>query len=208
MLIAELKTKIEDSLARARQKLDGDCEHCPCAWEDRSYEGECGDCGCHLYKDLSGRRLGCLLPDFVLRAVARRKTAAQKAAEEHAYDGVAEWYEASRRKDELFEKAVLNAMYVDRNKSPVQPLYRSKDGAFHPYATQDGYALARMDYEENLEAGMPRVKAFQKAIAERLCTDLYYRTDDGAYGQVLVFGRSGDAVERYHELLQDAGIEH
>ena len=24
------------------------CEFCPAAWEDRSYEGECNDCGCRI----------------------------------------------------------------------------------------------------------------------------------------------------------------
>jgi len=24
------------------------CENCPAAWEDRSYEGECNDCGCRI----------------------------------------------------------------------------------------------------------------------------------------------------------------
>jgi len=25
------------------------CENCPAGWEDRSYEGECNDCGCLIY---------------------------------------------------------------------------------------------------------------------------------------------------------------
>ena len=25
------------------------CETCPAGWEDRSYEGECNDCGCRIY---------------------------------------------------------------------------------------------------------------------------------------------------------------
>jgi len=28
--------------------LQADCEYCPLGWEERSYEGECYDCGCFV----------------------------------------------------------------------------------------------------------------------------------------------------------------
>lgn len=32
-------------------KLKADCEYCPLGWEERSYEGECYDCGCLVDED-------------------------------------------------------------------------------------------------------------------------------------------------------------
>lgn len=31
--------------------LQEDCEHCPLSWEERTYEGECIACGCHVNED-------------------------------------------------------------------------------------------------------------------------------------------------------------
>lgn len=46
---------------------DKDCEHCPCCWEDRSYEGECYDCGCYLAKKKreESSTIICMLPDWI-----------------------------------------------------------------------------------------------------------------------------------------------
>lgn len=53
---------------------DEDCEHCPCGWEDRSYEGECNDCGCYLSK--KGYEVApvwkCMLPNWIKNIVRSR----------------------------------------------------------------------------------------------------------------------------------------
>lgn len=45
---------------------DNDCEYCPCGWEDRSYEGECYDCGCYLAKrgHEEAPTIICMLPNW------------------------------------------------------------------------------------------------------------------------------------------------
>ena len=54
---------------------DNDCENCPCGWEDRSYEGECYDCGCYISKDgdFSAPTLVCMLPNWVKRILLKLK---------------------------------------------------------------------------------------------------------------------------------------
>lgn len=52
-----------------------DCEHCPLCWEDRSYWGECNDCGCYMaeYPDDYPKILICMLPNWIKRILLRRK---------------------------------------------------------------------------------------------------------------------------------------
>lgn len=54
---------------------DNDCENCPCGWEIRSYEGECGDCGC-LFDKNGGFNVAawkCMLPKWIKRLFAKHK---------------------------------------------------------------------------------------------------------------------------------------
>lgn len=53
-----------------------DCEHCPSSWEDRSYEGECNDCGCFLAKKGhdNAPMLICMLPKWIKKILLRYKT--------------------------------------------------------------------------------------------------------------------------------------
>ena len=211
-MFAKLKEIIRNSredgfLARLKEKLDRDCEHCPCSWEERSYEGECEDCGCRLYKDYDCRHKGCLLPDFILRAIAESKQAKIDEDIARQYDGIGEWYETAQKKDRLFHRALHEAMFVDEDKTPVAPFRRGLDGHFYPYAPSDAWALARMDYEEHLEKGMPGNKAFQKAVAERIETDLYYAEGCGVYAPIKIFANSIAAKDRYHALLKEQGLE-
>ena len=200
-----LRESLEEGfLSRTKEKLRHDCEHCPCSWEDWSCEGD-SDCGCLLYRDMDARHAGCLLPDFVLGAYARWKRARLDEQEAAAYEGLAEWYEKSQLKDSLFRQALYEKLFTDYSGNPAAPLRRSEDGAFWTYAPQDAFAMARMDYDENLEKGMPRIKAFQKAIAGRLCTDLYFLDGDG-HEAIRIFANSGKAVERYHEMLEEHGL--
>lgn len=48
------------------------CEDCPLGWEDRSYEGECYDCGCLFDKDFDVPVWKCMLPKFVKKLYLRR----------------------------------------------------------------------------------------------------------------------------------------
>ena len=54
---------------------DKDCEHCPCGWEYRSYEGEYEDCGCLVSKDgdFSAPTLVCMLPNWIKRIILKLK---------------------------------------------------------------------------------------------------------------------------------------
>ena len=52
-----------------------DCEHCPLSWEDRSYEGECNDCGCFLAKkghDIAPMLI-CMLPRWIKKILLKHK---------------------------------------------------------------------------------------------------------------------------------------
>jgi hypothetical protein len=54
-----------------------DCEHCQLSWEDRSYEGECYDCGCYMAeygKDYPKTDLICMLPNWIKKILLRYKT--------------------------------------------------------------------------------------------------------------------------------------
>ena len=53
-----------------------DCECCPLSWEDRSWEGECYDCGCYMAKhsnDYPETMLICMLPYWVKRLIKKIK---------------------------------------------------------------------------------------------------------------------------------------
>ena len=54
---------------------DRDCEKCPMGWDDRSYEGECEDCGCLVSKDgdFSAPTLVCMLPNWIKRIILKLK---------------------------------------------------------------------------------------------------------------------------------------
>lgn len=54
---------------------DRDCEHCPCGWEHRSYEGECEDCGCLISKDgdFSAPTFVCMLPSWIKNIIIKIK---------------------------------------------------------------------------------------------------------------------------------------
>lgn len=46
-----------------------DCENCPMAWEDRNYEGECGDCGCLFDYNFNVPIWKCMLPNGIKRKI-------------------------------------------------------------------------------------------------------------------------------------------
>lgn len=52
---------------------DNDCKYCPCCWEDRSYEGECNDCGCWLARKCHEEPpiIICMLPYWVKNMLLR-----------------------------------------------------------------------------------------------------------------------------------------
>ena len=53
-----------------------DCECCPLSWEERGYESECYDCGCHMAEiseDYPRILLICMLPNWVKKILLRRK---------------------------------------------------------------------------------------------------------------------------------------
>lgn len=83
-----------------------DCARCPCGWEDTSYEGECNDCGCVACRDMSGRSLVCRLPDPVKRLIRRAADARREKLRAREYDGIAEWFAESERKDEIMRRAL------------------------------------------------------------------------------------------------------
>ena len=44
---------------------DSNCENCPMCWEDRSYEGECNDCGCLFDYNFKVPIWKCMLPRWI-----------------------------------------------------------------------------------------------------------------------------------------------
>lgn len=44
---------------------DRNCENCPMGWEDRSYEGDCNDCGCLFDYDFKVPIWKCMLPRWI-----------------------------------------------------------------------------------------------------------------------------------------------
>lgn len=52
---------------------DCDCEYCPMGWEDRSYEGECNDCGCLFDYDFNVPIWKCMLPDRIKKLIIKHK---------------------------------------------------------------------------------------------------------------------------------------
>lgn len=52
---------------------DRDCEYCPMGWEDRSYEGECNDCGCLFDYDFNVPIWKCMLPDWIKKLIIKHK---------------------------------------------------------------------------------------------------------------------------------------
>ena len=52
---------------------DRDCEHCPMGWEDRSYEGECNDCGCLFDYDFNVPIWKCMLPRWLKNIILKHK---------------------------------------------------------------------------------------------------------------------------------------
>lgn len=108
-----------------------DCSECPCAWEDRSYEGDC-DCGCVASGSMTGKSPVCFLPRCVKRLIRKLADARRDRALCEEYDGIAEWFAESERKDEAMRKAIMETF-----------------PGFIP--GHDGPGMLRMRYEENLK---------------------------------------------------------
>ena len=130
-----------------------ECENCPFAWEDMSYEGECNDCGCMWY-DSKKKDYGvaCYLPKWIKRKIAAYKKKKNDEAEARAYDDVGEWYEEEQRKDKAFREALKKEIFHNCWAGELFLCYKGDDGLFHEHdLSMESIGLARMTYEELLE---------------------------------------------------------
>lgn len=50
-----------------------DCEHCVMGWDDMSYEGECGDCGCCFDYHFNVPKWKCALPRWIKKLIKKVK---------------------------------------------------------------------------------------------------------------------------------------
>ena len=79
------------------------CDHCPYCWSEYSYEGD-GDCGCYIRGELWDT---CrLLPPFRFLIGWPRKRQ-WEYHEDHAWDGIGEWYELNAEREDHYAKSVL-----------------------------------------------------------------------------------------------------
>ena len=144
------------------------------------------------------------LPGFLSRIMAGMKK--NRETEAPAVPAAPVIADTPELRDGLFARALRECMFVDEAGLPAQPLYRVREAAYYPYDPVDNWAKARMDYEANLMAGLPKLKAFKKDIAEYLTPELYYADSDGNLGEFRIFTNAPAAMERYHELLAVNGI--
>jgi len=72
------------------------CDKCPLAWEDRTYEGECNDAGCHGSCGDFVTNIWCFLPKFM----GKIKLWMLNRSERKYYERMAKEYE----KEEQLEK--------------------------------------------------------------------------------------------------------
>lgn len=129
-----------------------DCEYCPLSWEDRSYEGECEDCGCMAYGDyLGGAKFLCRLPDFIKRKIAKCKQSRIDKQQAHQYEGIGEWYAEEQRKDRAFRQAIDECIFVNSWGENLILCSEDKNGKRYKVEISDEYCLARMRYEELLK---------------------------------------------------------
>lgn len=88
-----------------------DCENCPLSWEDRSYEGECNDCGCFVYGDLyEGGKPICHLPMWIKQTIAGVKQRQIDKVIANQYDGIIEWYEEQQKKERAMMSAINDVL--------------------------------------------------------------------------------------------------
>ena len=91
-----------------------DCENCHLSWEDRSYEGECKDCGCMVYGDyLGGGKFICKLPKFIKKKIAKWKQQSIDKQQEHQYDGIEEWFKKEQKREIAMRAAIKEILLTD-----------------------------------------------------------------------------------------------
>ena len=133
-----------------------DCEYCPLSWEDRSYEGECEDCGCMAYGDyLGGAKFLCRLPDFIKRKIAKCKQSRIDKQQAHQYEGIGEWYAEEQRKTTAMRQALGEKLFENLYGEELYLCFEH-DGKLYKYgegrciSREQAYEI-RCRYEELLE---------------------------------------------------------
>jgi len=91
-----------------------DCENCPLSWEDRSYEGECCDCGCLIYKNLYGSKFLCRLPEFIKWEIAKWKQKKIEKQQAKQYEGIGKWFEEQQERENAMRTAIKEVLLTDR----------------------------------------------------------------------------------------------
>lgn len=136
-----------------------ECEECPLSWEERSYEGECGDCGCYLYGDLYSNKPVCGFPMFIKQIILNWKKKKIKKTEEHRYDGITEWYCELQTK----ERAMQSAINETLKESKMKICFYQENGKNYPIGSDSDFGNGYFDasygeveeilqkYEDNLK---------------------------------------------------------
>ena len=117
------------------------CENCPAGWEDRSYEGECNDCGCLIYGH------GLFNDNCRLSKDQIMKRLAELDEYEHGRIDRPQWV-ANRFLRELDDTCSFNGepSYVS------YPPERMRKGVYYPlYGTVDMHYQRISDYRRGYE---------------------------------------------------------
>ena len=122
---------------------DCDCEDCPLSWEDRSYEGECTDCGCLVYKDLyEGGKPICHLPMWIKLAIAEVKQRKIDKAIANQYDGIVEWYEEQQKKERAMMSAINDVL---KKRGMFLCFHSEKQDKYYPIGSASHYGNGYFD---------------------------------------------------------------
>lgn len=119
------------------------CEYCPAGWEERSYEGECGDYGCRI--------LGHGICDDDCRLSAAEVEKRLKQLEEYEAGNIdrPQWI-VNRFMRELDGTCIFNGEPSHVSYPPV----RMRKGVYYPlYGSVDMHYQRLADYREGYEDG-------------------------------------------------------
>lgn len=118
------------------------CDKCPYSWEEWCYEGD-ADAGCYIKGDICDT---CRLLPPLRFLIGWPKKKQARYADNHAHDGIVEWYEENERRKNAMKCAALK-MLAGR-----EVCYMDYKGDFVPMskleAVEHGLYEAVDEYEE------------------------------------------------------------
>ncbi len=134
-----------------------DCENCSLSWEDRSYEGECNDCGCLVYGDLYGNKFLCRFPEFIKWKIAKRKQKKIDEKQAKQYEGIGKWFDEQQKRENAMRTAIKEVLLTDRYDGKECSICREDNGKLFKIDTDSLLIESHMRliwrYEELLQEG-------------------------------------------------------